>query len=229
MDTVSLSNGLKALFGTSQSTATNIPTCAADGTPAGNISVANLASVLGVTESKRISNTDINTLTKNGSYTLDTNCTHTPADGNQMMLVVFGCRYTSTTLFPIQLANYNGNLYFRYYWASWTDWRRIYDTNLLTNSTDLASLASALGVWQGGNCEDTTGLKAEFGYCGSATPNKPDGCTAGFKIGLYNSSSKLAFIIFFGWKNNGHTMYYGQTDANGSVSRWYKVTSVELT
>ena len=48
MDTVTLSNGLKALFGTSQSTATNIPTCAADGTPAGNISVANLASVLGV-------------------------------------------------------------------------------------------------------------------------------------------------------------------------------------
>ena len=48
MDTVTLQNGLKSLFGTSQTTATNIPTCAGDGTPAGNISVANLASVLGV-------------------------------------------------------------------------------------------------------------------------------------------------------------------------------------
>lgn len=54
MDTVTLSNGLKALFGTSQSTATNIPTCAADGTPAGNISVANLASVLGVETSDTV-------------------------------------------------------------------------------------------------------------------------------------------------------------------------------
>lgn len=45
-----LINGIKEIFASaSQTSPTNIPTCAADGTPNGNITIANLASVLGET------------------------------------------------------------------------------------------------------------------------------------------------------------------------------------
>lgn len=44
-----LINGIKEIFASaSQNSPTNIPTCASDGTPNGNITIANLASVLGV-------------------------------------------------------------------------------------------------------------------------------------------------------------------------------------
>lgn len=46
-----LINALKEIFsGSSQTSPTNIPTCASDGTPNGNITIANLASALGVTK-----------------------------------------------------------------------------------------------------------------------------------------------------------------------------------
>lgn len=138
----------------------------------------------------------------------------------------FGYKYQR--YIECNVSRYVGAIYERTNIASssaWNSWQRTdgYGTS------SLSELAASLGVWQGGNCDNTTGLKAEFGYCGAAAQNKPDGCTAGFKIGLYYSISRIAFIIFFGWKNGRHTMYYGQTDSNGDVSKWYKVTSEELT
>ena len=59
MTTDTLANGLKAVFGTSKTTGTNVPLVTALGAPDGNISMSALASVLGVVQYSTVNPDDL--------------------------------------------------------------------------------------------------------------------------------------------------------------------------
>lgn len=57
------------------------------------------------------------------------------------------CRIADTTSYQ-QYIEDGGKIYYRVKWYSnsWSDWSLVYDHNLLSNTSELSSLASALGV-----------------------------------------------------------------------------------
>lgn len=153
-----LINGIKEIFASaSQTSPTNIPTCAADGTPNGNITIANLASVLGEyynhTGMVQDASDDLSTIKTPGVYWIrlfdSTGCPNI----NGGMLFVMGWQgYKSQLL----IGNFNGTernpcAYFRTTGAwddtygSWAEITHEMPTFYKDYST-LASLASALGV-----------------------------------------------------------------------------------
>lgn len=78
-----LINGIKEIFASaSQNSPTNIPTCASDGTPNGNITIANLASVLGGKSTELYNGVDFDTLVDGKNYfgygTVFANSSNTP-------------------------------------------------------------------------------------------------------------------------------------------------------
>ena len=122
MDTITLSNALKAVFGTSQTTATNIPVCAADGTPGGNISVANLASVLGGLYGGNIgATTDINDVKTTGFYLCNGDAPHLPSLATYLLeVIVHGSVLVQKAYKPE-----GGDVYIREYRNSWNDWVKV--------------------------------------------------------------------------------------------------------
>ena len=72
MNTMTMANALKAVFGAQTlTTASYFPACAQDGTPSGVISAANLASVLGVGDIKNkgeFGNGDLDTISNKSFY-----------------------------------------------------------------------------------------------------------------------------------------------------------------
>lgn len=151
-----LINGIKEIFASaSQTSPTNIPTCAADGTPNGNITIANLASVLGVQLIKGSNpSRDYNEVFTTGYYRASNNNgdTNLPNTTNGFFIEVIDLgsnrilQRATTTDINIPTALYS-RVYSVSQWGNWTKEDAFgYNT--------LADLASALGVgkvkWYGG-------------------------------------------------------------------------------
>ena len=112
------------------------------------ITAANLASVLGGSKTNQTLSTsdNLNSCTSlNVVYTWGNSLpTNAPTDYGVMIvenlrgIIVQKCTRQSYASYGLYYRQKEGN--------NWSDWRQIYDTSLLTNSSLLSSLASALGV-----------------------------------------------------------------------------------
>lgn len=58
---------------------------------------------------------------------------------------MFQIKSTANVIIQITTDSSINKNYIRYKWGIWGDWRLNYDSGLLSNTTELASLASALG------------------------------------------------------------------------------------
>lgn len=113
------------------------------------ISTSDLASVLGVPVSGNVGTTDLNTFISNGVYhSSDRNPTNGPSGAGYGLLCVFRGPGNHTAQRYIDIENGNKS-YQRscvdLVGSTWSDWILEYDHNLLSNSTELRSLANALG------------------------------------------------------------------------------------
>lgn len=143
-----LAEGIKEIFATAKNTGSNVMLCGNDGTPDGHITMANLAIVLGVL----------------GDMNNDTLLSLPTHDANDAVYgVQYWCKGTETNIpnndegillsfkgaWAIQIFANKTSAYVReYYYSSWGSWQQIaLDYPLFyKNYSDLASLASALGV-----------------------------------------------------------------------------------
>ena len=129
------------------------------------------------------------------------------------------CVYTSRTDF---------RHYYRYYdGTTWGDWKRVYDETILTDSTILSPLASALGgaVKSIANNTDLNSITTpgEY-YCpnGNTTAtlaNKPSSVVYGFnlKVSIMAASGTLSQYL------TSYNRYYGRFKDGNSWSDWVEM------
>lgn len=178
-----LADGIKEIFATAKTTGTNVMICTNDGTPDGHITTSNLASVLG-RETLQITtqNYDLNSAPygRIGSSSGDISQTlvNAPEQGKRANFVCTTYRCDGADQYKVQEFVYtsassnNPTKYIRKSHVTntvvvWEQWFRVYDTSLLTNSTLLSPLASALGAVTLMNKSSTnlpTGAPANYGH-----------------------------------------------------------------
>lgn len=110
--------------------------------------------------------------------------------------------------------------------SSWTDWVLNYDHNLLTNSTELSSLASALGVVKfaehSGFNGDMNDLRNwAWGYLGSAATNVPIHSSSFIVIPISGMSYPVQ--ILFGDNDGANSGIYVRRYLYGSWSTWKRL------
>lgn len=110
------------------------------------ITAANLASVLGAVSLAETD--DFNTMTHWGTYSIyssESKSHHPTQFSGSGYLYVYGWKYSGQTRTIQVLVTPNG-IARRVLITEWSNWVMIYDESILTNSTLLSPLASALGV-----------------------------------------------------------------------------------
>lgn len=186
-----LAAGIKDIFSTAKTTGTNVMLSGNDGTPDGHITMANLASVLGV-DIHNPPLTDLNMDEKRNVFgVVEPSTLNTPYAGYGIVSHLSSGQTSYCTQLVFMHTPTSG-LYIRYKWNVWTAWQKI-ELNIpafYKSYSDLASLSSALGysVSTGGNTNTEGWYKV---------------ATYRTAIGGYNS-----FINIRGMMNN-----YSSTDA----------------
>lgn len=112
------------------------------------ISTSDLASVLGETIRSQGSITNLNSVTDSGVYNITSQASNAPTSDGLGLLIVrkYSNGHRVIQFFTDDEAG--PAVYYRKTksnGATWTPWKQFYDTSLLTNSTMLGELASALG------------------------------------------------------------------------------------
>lgn len=143
-----LAAGIKEIFATAKTTGSNVMICGNDGTPDGHMTMANLASVLGVPIRTTFSDLD-NAPT--GIWNLVGGTYQNAPSGASIGGILFCNKSTeSTTQLYVETVynNFKGFARTRWYNNDWSPWEEI-STNIpdfYKSYSDLSSLANALGV-----------------------------------------------------------------------------------
>ena len=176
MDTTTLSNALKAVFGTTITSSTSgvanflAPLFNASGDPAGRIGMSDLASVLGgLYDYESKGNIDRKSLIGNGKYYLYNTCTNLPVN-KDCFLYVFRHFKDNSHPYLVQIAfssdGTSGVWYDVCDYGSWKGWQQL-STNIplfYKDYSTLSDLAIGLGI-NGGGIKWTTAYRStDEGY-----------------------------------------------------------------
>lgn len=221
-----LAAGIKDIFSTAKTYGTNVMLSGNDGTPEGHISMANLASVLGVDEHKGyVSDANFES-SKNIMAMVDTNTQNTPVPSYGVLCHFAAQNYAFATQI---LLNYypDKGAYIRHRWSQWGTWGKI-ELNIpafYKSYDSLASLVSAVGVvYKDFNSVvvdlDSLGELKKIVYAGirgaaSGSTNFPDASTNGNFVSFGTSAG---FIEFFQTSTN--LLYVRLKWGGGSYSNW---------
>lgn len=143
--------GIKEIFATTKTTGSNVMLCGNDGTPDGHMTMANLASVLGVAND--VTSGSANSFIISGKYFLRASVTDTPFHSNaESLLEVFAG--SSINYYILQrVSSYGGfqDFYIRYSLnngKSWSEWIGFVGNmpTFYKNYNNLSALADALGA-----------------------------------------------------------------------------------
>lgn len=235
-----LAEGIKEMFATAKTTGSNVMLCGNDGTPDGHMTLANLASVLG--ESYNIvALQNIDNITTPGIYYLN-GTSSSQQDTDDSILFVYFAQPKDVTEERITIqeriakGDFAGKIIRHKYGSnSWTSWQHI-SVDMPTfykNYSDLASLASALGVLKAyGNSDFTGDLNTIMGnYYLRVSPfatNNPTGYYAQLiSIGGSIGGSRIGvFQICFQYQLRSDI--YVRAYSDDTWNAWKKITLTSI-
>lgn len=185
-----LAEGIKEIFATAKTTGSNVMLCGNDGTPDGHMTMANLASVLGVFKNGGIIS-NIDTLFDEGYYSSWSDSfgfyivfVYKSSDGKALQF------YISTQETKYRYSTDN---------STWQSWNVLSYPIELRNYTTLSSLTNAIGgLMFIGNREDANVIGTYFSTTGSMNNQHfPTGGSYWTLISIGDNIIKLCFQIAF--------------------------------
>lgn len=154
-------------------------------------SLSDLASAMGGWAKGFISATDdCNNYKTYGSYLCNGDAANLPSAATYLLYVIEA--QNSDSIIQIAVNRDNEVQYRRVFYGDqgWSSWSLVYDHNLLTNTTELSSLASALGVYREQVPEEGLTLSGvQFGYGLLIITNITDGITQLYSLNAFSADS----------------------------------------